>query len=154
MTFPRRPFWKLYDETVLYQFYECGIIQNLWNELDLFFENDFIIFDLTLQGAFLGFLNVNSKLLLIQNHFLLVFKIYIYNSRRYESLKIKYLISEITKVKNIEEKISINNEKNMLCARENGSKLQMFWRPKLFWHFTRFSLWVGVKGVGGVKVGE
>ena len=51
---------------------------------------------------------------------------YIYNSRRYESLKIKSLIREITKVKNIEEKISINNEKNMLCTRENGSKLQMF----------------------------
>ena len=111
---------------MLYQFYECGIIQNLWNELDLFFENDFIIFDLTLQGAFLGFLNVNSKLLLIQNHFLLVFKIYIYNSRRYESLKIKSLIREITKVKKIEEKISISNEKNMLYTRENGSKLQMF----------------------------
>ena len=111
---------------MLYQFYECNLIQNLWNEPDLFFENDFIIFDLTLQSVFLSFLNVNSKLLLIQNHFLLVFKIYIYNSRRYESLKIKYLISEITKVKNIEEKISINNEKNMLCARENGSKLQMF----------------------------
>ena len=154
MTFPLRPFWKLYDEIVLYQFYECDIIQNLWNELELFFENDFIIFDLTLQAAFLGFLNVNSKLLLIQNHFLLVFKMYIYNSRRYESLKIKSLIREITKVKNIEEKISINNEKNMLCTRENGSKLQMFWRPKLFWHFTRFSLWVGVEGVGRVKTGE
>ena len=111
---------------MLYQLYECDIVQNLWNELDLFFENDFIIFDLTLQGVFLGFLNVNSKLLLIQNHFLLVFKMYIYNSRRYESLKIKSLIREITKVKNIEEKISINNEKNMLCTRENGSKLQMF----------------------------
>ena len=30
------------------------------------------------------------------------------------------------KAKNIEEKISINNEKNILCTRENGSKLKMF----------------------------
>ena len=46
---------------------------------------------------------------------------YIYNSRKSESLKIKSLIREITKVKNIEEKISLNNEKNMLYTRENGN---------------------------------
>ena len=84
---------------------------NLWNELVLFFENKFTLFDLTMQTAFLGFLNVNSELLLIQNYLLLIFKIYIYNSRRSESLKIKSLIWEITKVKNIEEKVSLNNEK-------------------------------------------
>ena len=33
---------------------------------------------------------------------------------------------EIMKVKNIVEKLSINNEKNILCTRENGSKLKMF----------------------------
>ena len=102
---------KLSDETVLHLFYKCNIILNLRNELDLFFENEFTLFDLTPQAAFLGFLNVDSKLLLIQNHLLLIFKIYIYNSRRSESLKIKSLIREITKVKNIEEKISLNNEK-------------------------------------------
>ena len=30
------------------------------------------------------------------------------------------------KVKDIEEKISINNEKNILCTRENGSKWKCF----------------------------
>ena len=46
---------------------------------------------------------------------------------------IKFLIREIMKVKNTEEKISINNEnKNILCTRENGRKLKMFWRPKHF----------------------
>ena len=30
------------------------------------------------------------------------------------------------KVKNIEEKISKNNQKNILCTRENGSKSKMF----------------------------
>ena len=69
------------------------------------------LFDLTPQAAILGFLNVNSNLLLIQNHLLLIHKIYIYNSRRSESLIIKFLIREIMQVKNIEEKISINNEK-------------------------------------------
>ena len=83
-TSPLCPFCKLSDETVLHLFYECNIILNLWNELDLFFENEFMLFDLTPQAAFLGFLNVNSKLLLIQNYLLLIFKIYIYNSRRYK----------------------------------------------------------------------
>ena len=36
------------------------------------------------------------------------------------------------KGKNTEEKISINNEKNILCTRANDSKLKMFWRPKCF----------------------
>ena len=115
------PFCKLSDEAVLHLFYECNIILNLWNELVLFFENEFTLFDLTLQAAFLGFLNVDSKLLLIQNHLLLIFKIYIFNSRRSESLKIKSLIREITKVKNIEEKFSLNNEK-----KEIDNNLKMF----------------------------
>ena len=84
-TSPLCPFCKLSDETVLHLFYKCNIILNLWNELVLFFENEFTPFDLTPQAAFLGFLNVDSELLLIQNHLLLIFKIYIYNSRRSES---------------------------------------------------------------------
>ena len=131
-TSPLCPFCKLSDERVLHLFYECNIILNLWNELDLFFKNEFTLFDLTPQAALLGFLNVSSKLLLIQNHLLLVFKIYIYNTRGSESLKMKSLIRAITKVKNIEEKISLNNEKKMLYTRENGSKLEMFWRPNFF----------------------
>ena len=104
-TSPLCPFGKLSDETVLHLFQECNIVLNLWNELDLFFENEFALFDLTPQAAFLGFLNVDSKLL-IQNHLLLTFKTYIYNSRRSELLKIKSLIREITKVKNTEEKFN------------------------------------------------
>ena len=110
-TSPLCLFCKLSDETVLHLIYKCNIILNLWYELVLFFENKFTLFDLTPQTASLGFLNVDSELLLIQNHLLLIFKIYIYNSRKSESLKIKSLIREITKVKNIEEKISLNNEK-------------------------------------------
>ena len=121
-TSPLCSFCKLSDETVLHLFYECNIILNLWNELDLFFENEFTLLDLIPQAVFSGFLNVNSELLLIQNHLLLIFKISIYNSRRSESLKIKSLIREAIKVKNIEEKISLNNEeKNMLFTRENGN---------------------------------
>ena len=52
-------FCKLSDETVLHLFYERNKIQNLWNELDLFFKNNFILFDLTLQAVFLALLNAD-----------------------------------------------------------------------------------------------
>ena len=32
----------------------------------------------------------------------------------------------------MEKKISINNEKNTLCTKENDIKLKIFSRPKLF----------------------
>ena len=80
----------------------CNFYKNL-------FKKSVSLFDLTRQNAFLIFLNVDSKLLLLQNHLLLIFKIYIYISRRSESLILKSLIREITKVKNIEEEVSINN---------------------------------------------
>ena len=83
-------------------FHECNVVQNLWNDLALFFEKSFALFDLTTQAAFVGFLNANSKLLLIQNHLLLIFKIYIYNYIRSESWILKSSIREIKKVKNIE----------------------------------------------------
>ena len=144
-------FWWDSTPSTLGMRYNSKIMDNL----ALFFENDYTLFDLTPQAAFLGFLNADSKLLLLQNHLLLIFKIYIYNSRRSESLIIKSLIREIMKAKNIEEKISINNEKNILCTRENGSKLKMFWRVKLFDILPDLiqPLSLGV-GDGRIKTGE
>ena len=103
LTSPPCSLRKFSDEGVHRLFYECDIIQKLCDNLALFFENYLTLFDLTPQAAFLGFLNVDSKLILLQNHLLLIFKIYIYNSRRSESLIVKSLIREMTKVKNIEE---------------------------------------------------
>ena len=104
------PFCKLSDETMLHLFYEYNIIQKLWNDLALFFESDFTLFDLIPQTVFLGFLNVESKPLLLQNHLLLIFKIYIYNSRRSESLILKSLIKrkhESLRYTNADLKISL-----------------------------------------------
>ena len=39
---------------------------------------------------------------------------------------IKTITREIMRAKNIEEKTSINNEKNVLCTGENGNKFKMF----------------------------
>ena len=132
LTSPLCTFCKLSNETVLHLFYECHIVQNLWSKLDLFFENDFALFDLTPQAAFLGFLNVDSKLFLIQNHLLLIFKIYIYNSRRSESLMIKFLIREIMKVKKTEEKISISNEKKHAMYKRKWQQVENVLKTKTF----------------------
>ena len=131
-TSPLCPFFKLSDETVLHLFHECDIIENLWNELDLFFKNDFTLFDLTSQAAFLRFLNVDSKLLFVQNHLFLFFKIYIFNSRRSESLKIKSLIREFTKAKSIEEKISTNNEKKHTMYKRKWQQVENVLKTKTF----------------------
>ena len=90
---------------------------------------------LTPQGAFLaflGFLNANPDLLLIQNHLLLIFKIYIYNSRNSESLKIKSLIREITKVKNIEDTFSLNNKKKHAIYKRRWQLVENVLKTKTF----------------------
>ena len=92
----------------------------------MFFKSDFTLFDLSPQTGFLGFVNTDSKLLLVLNHLLLIFKIYVYNSGRSKSLISKFLIREITEVKNIEEKFSINKKKSKICTRTNGSRVKIF----------------------------
>ena len=86
----------------------------------------------TLKNQNLGFLNVHLKLYLIQNHLLLIFKIYIYNPRRSKSLMIKFLIKEIMKVKNIEEKISINNEKKHTMYKKKWQQVENVLKTKTF----------------------
>ena len=126
-TSPLCPFCKLSDEIVHHLFYECNITLNLWNELVLWFENEFTLFDLTLQAAFLGFLgflNVDPELLVIHNHLLL--------TKKSESLKIKSLIREITQVKNIEEKISLNNEKKHAIYKRNWQLVENVLKTRNF----------------------
>ena len=146
-TSPLCPFCKLSDETVLHLFYECNIILNLWNELVLFFENEFTLFDLTPQAAFIGFLNVDSELLFIQNHLLLIFKIYVYNSRKSESLRKKCLIREITKVKKHRGKNFIKQWKKACYIQE---KMATSWKCLEDQNFLTFDLIQPYKSGGGV----
>ena len=92
--------------------------------------------------------NVDSKLLLIQNHLLLILKIYIYYSRISESLRLKSLIRKIMQFKNIEEKISINNKKHTMYKRK-WQQVENILKTKYFLLFTWVSLWVEVGGGRG-----
>ena len=57
-------FSKRFGEAILQLFCGCNKVQSLWNDLALFSENDFALFDLIPQSAFVVFL------IPIQNYFL------------------------------------------------------------------------------------
>ena len=70
-------FCKNADETISHLFYECNITKELWNRLDLFFNDCFHLPQLLPQTAFSGFFNTYSNNLTLENHVLLLFKIYL-----------------------------------------------------------------------------
>ena len=76
-------------ETVLHVFHKCSVNKILWNQLLLFFETYLNIPYLTLLAALFGFINKSdNKLNILQNH-ILIFKLYIYQSREKRSFKFK-----------------------------------------------------------------
>ena len=70
------------EETALDIFSECTYMIYLWQQLSTFFENNLILPTLTPQTALLGLWSENTNHdEPIINHFLLIFKLYVYNSR-------------------------------------------------------------------------
>ena len=96
-----------------YLVYECNITKELWNRLDLFFIHCFHLPQLLPQMAFFGFLNKYSNKLILENHILLLFKIYMYNSRKQEKVTLRKLIRIIMKVKEIEKESPGNDDKKV-----------------------------------------
>ena len=95
-----------------YLVYECNITKELWNRLDLFFIHCFHLPQLLPQMAFFGFLNKYSNKLILENYILLLFKIYMYNSRKQENTRRK-LIRIIMKVKETEKESPGNDDKKV-----------------------------------------
>ena len=61
------------------------------------------------QGAFFVFTEKNLDVTILQNHLLLVFKIYLYKSRSYGFVCLKSLLLEIKKISHLEKKIVEGN---------------------------------------------
>ena len=80
---------------------------------------------LTPQAAIFGFLEADCQSYLIQNHILLILKLYIYKFRKNKFLSSTCLLKEISKIKNIEKKIASVNEKKTLHIKETGEKLEV-----------------------------
>ena len=102
-------------ETTLHVFHKCSVTKTLWNQLSLFFETDLDFPDLTTQAALFGFINESdNNLNILQNHILLIFKLYIYQSRERGVLNLNGLIKNVTKVKILERKIASVCEKKTI----------------------------------------
>ena len=102
---PLCSFCKMHEETISHLFFECLQTKMLWEFLNNFFNNTIILPNLTLQTAILGFDgNVHDKVLV--NHILLIFKLYIYNSREKGQISTNNLIANITKIKKTEKELA------------------------------------------------
>ena len=64
---------------------------------------------MTPQAAFFGFKEKDLDNTILQNHLLLVFKIYLYKSRSYGFVCLKSLLLEIKKINRLEKKIAEAN---------------------------------------------
>ena len=63
------------------------------------------MYGLTPQAAFFGFTEKNLHDTILQNHLLLMFKIYLYKSRSYGFVCLKSLLLEVRKINRLEKKI-------------------------------------------------
>ena len=117
-------FCKNVDEKILHLLYECNITKALWKSLISFFDKSLNLPYLLPQTAFLGFTNTYCNDILIKNHILLLFKIYVYNSRKHEKISLNNLTKNVTKVINIEKEIAGNNEKKVILYNKKGEKTE------------------------------
>ena len=88
------------EETPLHIFSECTYVIYLWQQLATFLKKNLILPALTPQTALLGVWsdNANHDEPII-NHFLLIFKLYVYNSREKHCVSIMDLLTNIKKNK-------------------------------------------------------
>ena len=133
-------FCKQADETIPQLFYECNIKKKLRNRLDLFFNDCFHLPQLLPQTVFFGFFNTYSNNLRLENHILLLFKIYLYISLLHYISSLFYItllhfivtlrkpVRIITKVKVLGNKVLKTMIKRLCCTRKNGK----YWKNVTF----------------------
>ena len=84
-------------------FCHCFVAKASWNCLNTFRENHLSLYDLTSQAAIFGFKEKHLEDGILQNHLLLVCKIYLYKSRSYGFVCLS-LFLEIKRIKCLEKK--------------------------------------------------
>ena len=91
------------NETTLEIFNSCNSTRRLWSQLKFFMEPNFILPYLLPQTAIFEFFDKeNNQNFVLLNHFLLLFKLNVYNSGRDKILFFNKLLKDITKVKKME----------------------------------------------------
>ena len=82
-------FCKMEEEIISHLFYYCTHVQDISNQVQIYFTDCFHFSQLTPQIAIFGFDNIDNDNFLIQNHIFLLFKLHIYNARKYGFLSFK-----------------------------------------------------------------
>ena len=96
------------EETISHLFYYCIHIQDIWDQVQIYFPDCFHFSKLTLQTTIFGFHNIDNDNFLIQNDILLFFKLYIYSARK-RVLSFNNFLNEVSKIKNLEKRVAANN---------------------------------------------
>ena len=65
--------------------------------------------------SFFDFHNIDNDTFLIQNHILLLLKLYLCNATKYGFLSFNNFLNEISKIKNLEQRVAENNQNK--CER-------------------------------------
>ena len=102
------------NETQIHIFSECSIVKELWNCLRDVFKDYVYLPNLSPQSATLGFTsNIENSILI--NHIVLLFKYYVYKSRKDRNINILPFINFLTRVYDTENVLSI--KKNNLTEK-------------------------------------
>ena len=104
-------FCKLHEETIMHLFYECLMIKRICNHLKSALPNNINFPISTPQTAIFGFWDLDTNEHLILNPLLLIFKMYIYNTRTIGYLNISHLLIYIKGIKDIKKKLGENDAK-------------------------------------------
>ena len=105
-------FFQVENETPIHFFHGCIKNNLLWCKLKKIIKTKIDLPINTPQSAIFGFLNCENNSDII-NHLLLIFKYYLFNSRRHKKLSLEVLKKEIVKIYNIENQIYLSDFKKM-----------------------------------------
>ena len=120
---PLRYFCKEEHETVFHLYFYCPNVRNLWNQLHFYLAEDLTLPPLTLQAAGFGFSEKgNTKSVILYNHIFLIFKLYVYRSRKKGHLNVMSLVSQIMNIKKLKKKTPFILKKSVASIMKKGAK--------------------------------
>ena len=111
------------EETPFHIFHDCTHTQNLWNQLQAYISENLVIPSLTPQGAMFGFIDNQLQNRVIINHLLLICKFNVYKSRDLKTLNFLRLKLDVTKIRQIEETLCLNDIRKQRKYFKNWGKL-------------------------------
>ena len=124
---PLCSFCNLHDETPFHIFDECDRVECLSSDLIQCFQKSIILSTLTSKNTIVGILDSTSNDSIFKNNkvfinsILLIFKLYVYESRENKLININNLIAEIGKLKRIEKETALTKSKKKLLLQRNGT---------------------------------